>query len=94
MNEADDPLASTWALIERAFPDGAGPEDIDPLSLLLYEHMSDRQLSTVIARLSRTDIEVALNRIYRVVAFGVSHDRLEFVRSALASAGFEAWADE
>ena len=89
-----DPLATTWALIERAFPCGVPPGDIDAVIHLLYDHMSDRQLSEVMARLSHIEVQVALNRIYQVASSPPPADRIDTVRTALRAAGFDAWAAE
>ena len=89
-------LASTYQLIQRAFPQGIDEQIYLPLLKILYEHMSDRSLAQVIAEYTEKDYYGVLNDVYRVGSIDAfSSEIIEFVKQKLISCGYEKWlADE
>lgn len=86
-------LASTYVMIERAFPGGIEAWAYLPLLSILYDHMSDRNLAQVVADISGRDHAEVLNDVYRVGA-GLDLPRKDEVLSRLRAHGYDAWADE
>lgn len=94
MQQDTDPLASTWSMLEHAFPTGVKEHDVAPLLRILYDHMSDRQLRRVVMRLTDLDEGSALNRVYEIANMSFPREALASLEEALRSAGFEEWAAE
>lgn len=89
-------LASTYQLIQCAFPQGIDEQMYLPLLSVLYEQMSDRSLAQVIAEYTQKNYHVVLNDVYRVGSMrNVSYQSITTVKQKLISAGYEKWlADE
>lgn len=59
-------LASTYQLIQCAFPQGIDDRIYLPMLSILYKNMSDRSLAKVVAEYTGKDYHVVLNDVYRV----------------------------
>ena len=84
-------LASTYQLLQCAFPSGIDEREYLPLLAVLYEHMSDRSLAQVIAECFGRDYYVVLNDVYRVGAEAQSSDVTELVKKKLIACDYEKW---
>ncbi|QSJ15871.1 DUF3349 domain-containing protein [Nostoc sp. UHCC 0702] len=89
-------LASTYNLIECAFPQGIDEQTYWALLSILYKNMSDRSLAQVIAEYTGKDYHVILNDIYRVGSMTTfSSEVIDSVKQKLISCDYEKWlADE
>lgn len=85
-------LASTYHLIQCAFPQGIDELMYFPLLSTLYEHMSDRSLAQVIAEYTGKNYHIVLNDVYRVGTMGAfSSEVIDFVKQKLMSCDYEKW---
>lgn len=85
-------LASTYQLLQCAFPYGIDEGEYLPLLTLLYEHMSDRSLAQVIADYARRDYYIVLNDVYRIGNTKAnSSDIVESVKQKLINCDYEKW---
>lgn len=89
-----DPLSSTAELVARAFPAGVPAELVLPVVRVLHDHLSDRQLASVLATLTGADPGVALNEVYRAARLKPGDLGVVRATSALEAAGFKAWCEE
>jgi hypothetical protein len=85
-------LASTYQLLQRAFPNGIDEQFYLPLLSILYEQMSDQNLAQVIAEFTGRDYHAVLNDVYRVGATPiVSPQSIDLIQQRLMSCNYEAW---
>jgi hypothetical protein len=86
-------LASTYQLIQCAFPHGIDNQMYFPLLRILYEHMSDRNLAQVISEYSGKDYYGVLNDIYGVGELGtVLPEGIDSVKQKLMNCNYyENW---
>ena len=89
-------LASTYNLIECAFPEGIDEQRYWALLSILYQNMSDRSLAQVIAECTGKDYHVVLNDVYRVGSMtNFSSEVIDSVKQKLMNCDYEKWlADE
>jgi hypothetical protein len=89
-------LASTYQLIQCAFPQGIDEHKCLPMLSILYKNMSDRSLAQVIADYTGKDYHIVLNDIYRVGSMTTfSSEIIDSVKQKLMSCNYEQWlADE
>jgi hypothetical protein len=88
-------LESTAAFLLRAYPTGLPDDDCICLISLLFQHMSHRNMATVLAYLFGRNYNGVLNDIGNAVS--VEHqdaDSIARVRNKLNAAGYEAWTKE
>jgi hypothetical protein len=93
MSKDEPHLASTYKMIGCAFPDGIDEWAYLPLLHILYDHMSDRTLASVVADMSGRDYARVLNDVYRVAADRPPPRRDE-VLARLRQHGYDAWTSE
>jgi hypothetical protein len=84
-------LASTYQLIQSAFPQGIDDESYAALLALLGEEMSDRTLAQVVADCTGKEYAVVLNDIYGVANQTVPSMALAEVRQRLRLNGYDNW---
>ncbi|MBE9008966.1 DUF3349 domain-containing protein [Pseudanabaenaceae cyanobacterium LEGE 13415] len=84
-------LASTYQLLQSAFPQGIENQDYLPLLVLLHDQMSDRSLAQVIAEFVGRDYPAVLNDVYGINAASVARESLENVKQKLIRGGYENW---
>jgi hypothetical protein len=87
-------LASTYQLIQSAFPQGIDDESYAALLALLGEEMSDRTLAQVVADCTGKEYAVVLNDIYGVANQTVLNPALAEVKQRLQRHGYENWLME
>ncbi|MEH2251649.1 DUF3349 domain-containing protein [Nostoc sp.] len=89
-------LASTYQLIQCAFPQGIDEQRYLPLLSILYKNMSDRSLAQVVAEYTGKDYHFVLNDVYRVGSMtNFSSEIMDSVKQKLMSCNYEKWlADE
>src|SRR5689334_16883250 len=85
-------LASTYNLIECAFPEGIDEQRYWALLSILYKNMSDRSLAQVIAEYTGKDYYVVLNDVYRVGSMtDFSSEVIDSVKQKLMNCDYEKW---
>jgi hypothetical protein len=84
-------LASTYQLIQSAFPQGIDDESYAALLALLGEEMSDRTLAQVVADCTGKEYAVVLNDIYGVANQTVPSPVLSEVKQRLQRHGYDNW---
>ncbi|RKH41265.1 DUF3349 domain-containing protein [Corallococcus sicarius] len=86
-------LVNTVALINRAFPGGLSEADYLPLLVVLYPHMSNRNLAEVVSHVTRRDYAFVLNDVY-AVGGGAELDpsAVAIVRAQLVAVGLDEWS--
>jgi hypothetical protein len=90
-------LASTYQLLQCAFPQGVMAQEYFPLLFLLYEQMSDRSLAQVIAEFTGKAYPVVLNDIYRIGSEAPPSDIkavLPSLERKLMRCNYEQWLKE
>ncbi|MEH1790446.1 DUF3349 domain-containing protein [Nostoc sp.] len=89
-------LASTYELIQCAFPQGIDEQKYLPMLSILYTNMSDRSLAQVIADYTGKDYHIVLNDVYRVGSMTTFSDEvIDSVKQKLNTPDYEKWlADE
>ena len=86
-------LQSTASLINRAFPDGVQEPDYMPLLVVLYPHMSDENLATIVSLLTGRDRGIVLNDVYAAGSgINLESDVMAAVQGRLKAAGFDQWS--
>ncbi len=94
-DDLPESLISTARLIGRTFGTSIPSEDYSALITLLYEHLSDRNLATVIAQFVKKDQIVVWNDIGRIMSMDKpTAADLDRVRTKLDRAGFSDWVFE
>lgn len=94
-DEISKHLLSTKVLIETAFPAGLTDVEYLPVLKVLYPHMSDRNLSEVIAACSKYHQTEISNDIAKVALMSESEfPKLPYVVDHLKRAGLDDWLDE
>lgn len=90
-------LASTLALIQRAFPSGLTDHEYGQLLVALYTHCSDRALADVLSEATGRDRALVYNDVLWAGSLGddlqrsyLSDDFMERMRAV----GFDGWAAE
>ncbi len=84
-------LASTYQLIQSAFPQGIDDQSYAALLALLGEEMSDRTLAQVVADCTGKEYAVVLNDIYSVANQTVPSPVLSAVKQRLQRHGYDNW---
>jgi hypothetical protein len=94
--EISPELQSTVDMICCAFPDKIDSWAYLPLLLVLYEHMSDRNLALVVSSVSAIPYERVLNDVYKVGGDPecCQADAVAQVLERLQNCGFERWVSE
>ena len=87
-------ISSTIALLQRSYPEGLLNEDIPYIFILLYEHMSDRNLATVLSFFNKTSPEEALNDIYLYSTMTLQKEKLTTIEAKLIANGLIEWVEE
>lgn len=87
-------LASTVALLQRAFPEGIDDASYLHVIHVLYEYMADGNLAEVMSIVTGRDVGETLNDVWRSEADSYSPNGLDAVFARLVAAGFIAWAEE
>jgi Protein of unknown function (DUF3349) len=87
-------LASTYQLIQNAFPQGIDDESYAALLALLGEEMSDRTLAQVVADCTGKEYAVVLNDIYSVANQTAPNSMLAEVKRRLQRHGYDNWLME
>jgi len=87
-------LASTFAMLSRAFPSGIDADDYRPLLGVLYDEMSHRQLADLIHHLTGKHQVEALNDVWGVGADPPVTPEIERIRQRLRPFGYEDWLRE
>ncbi|MBV8887988.1 MAG: DUF3349 domain-containing protein [Chroococcidiopsidaceae cyanobacterium CP_BM_RX_35] len=91
-------LASTYQLLECAFPQGIEEQEYLPLLSILYAQMSDRSLAQVIAEFTGSEYHAVLNDVYRVGAAETFSSEvqevLNSVKQRLMPCDYEKWLIE
>lgn len=88
-------LSSTVALIRRAFPLGVPDAEYGSLLTVLYPHLSDESLVTLVCLLTGRDPGAALNDVFAAGA-GMLAGPEEVIgtHEKLIAAGFDEWLRE
>ena len=88
-------LSSTLELLKRTFPSGLSEPEYLPLLAILYPHLADGNLATVVAEFTGKDKGIVLNDVYAAgAAKNLNPYALASVRERLIQAGFEEWLTE
>jgi hypothetical protein len=87
-------LASTYQLIQSAFPQGIDDASYTALLALLGEEMSDRTLAQVVADCTGKEYAVVLNDIYGVANQSLPDTALAKVKHHLQRHGYDNWLTE
>jgi hypothetical protein len=90
-------LASTYKLLQTAFPDGVREQEYLPLLSVLYDEMADRSLAQVIADCLEREYHVVLNDIYQIgseICPPINEDDRNVVQQKLIAAGYQDWLTE
>ncbi|WHX98036.1 hypothetical protein [Neobacillus sp. DY30] len=66
--EIPEHLKNTYSLLTRAFPNGVTESQYLHILGILYEHMSDRNLSEIVSLFTNKSSSVVKNDIYKVKA--------------------------
>ena len=83
-------------LLSKAFPAGIEEHEYVPLIILLYEHMSDRNLAEIVSLFIGKNYEEVYNDVLFVGGnkTTISLDSLNIVRNKLLNSGFNDWIQE
>jgi hypothetical protein len=87
-------LDSTYILLKTAFPTGISEEEYYPVLALLYDFMSDRNLSEVISYCTGKDEQLILNDIYAVQGMKLENENYMATKQLLIKAGYKEWTEE
>lgn len=87
-------MQSTYIMLIKSFPDGISQLQYGSLIKILYDHMSDRNLATVLAEITKKNYEVVLNDIYRIAGNNLLFEDENSVLSILIANGFNLWIEE
>lgn len=88
-------LASTYQLLQCAFPQGIENYQYLPLLSILYEHLSDRCLAQVVAEYTGKNYYVVLNDVYRVGTMQTfSTEIIDSIKQKLMVCNYEKWLSE
>jgi hypothetical protein len=90
-------LATTYQLLQSAFPHGIGEQEYFPLLTILYAQMSDRSLAQVIADYTGREYHAVLNDVYCVgsaVAPTRDENLLNRLQQKLNDSGYAQWLAE
>lgn len=94
MKRIPENLLSTYNLLTRAFPNGINQSEYEALINLLYEHMSDRNLSDVLVFFTEKDKALISNDIPKYYTGQNNQDTIKEVRRKLDENGFGDWVNE
>lgn len=88
-------LASTYQLLQCAFPQGIDDQDYLPLLSILYEQMSDRSLVQAIAEFTGKEYHIVLNDVYHIGAIAAfSAEVTDPIKQKLIHCDYEKWLVE
>lgn len=87
-------LASTFAMLERAYGGGIPTSSILPVLRLLLEHMSHRNLADVLQALLPERVQCWLNEVYRAADLALDDPAVLAAREHLRAHGYDAWVQE
>lgn len=93
-NSPPQELLTTLELIRRAFNGAPSSAELPGLTRVLYDHLSDRQLASVLAHLTDQPEEIAMNRVYDASSLSMTSAEVESAMEKLLEAGFQEWCDE
>ncbi|MEN7547393.1 hypothetical protein AAG747_05720 [Rapidithrix thailandica] len=95
MKNIPESLLSTSALLTESFPNGITQDEYKALIFILYEHMSDRNLSEVLSFFVDKDKIVISNDIPKhCTGQGLQLEMIKNVQENLNRHGFQEWIDE
>jgi hypothetical protein len=88
-------MASTYRLVQRAFPDGITDETYWPLLSILGEEMSDRSVARLISYVTGREYAHALHDMLRVQSTDLPPaEEVNRVKERLRACGYEEWLAE
>jgi len=94
MKNIPEGCESVVALLNRAYPNGIPSKDWDGIMFVLFEHMSNRQLASVVSFFTSVDYMIHCNEVLGIGADGCDPEVVERVRVRLNAAGYDEWVAE
>ena len=95
MKDIPNHLQKTYKLITSSFPQGIKQNEYEILIYILYEHMSDRNLSDILSIITNKDIIIVSNDIPQYCSdHNLNHDMTNEVMTKLNEHGFQEWIKE
>lgn len=87
-------LQSTYRMLQKSFPESVNDESYRAILYLLYEYMSDENLSLVMSFLVNKPSYEIENDIYQIYYIPPDKETVSEVEQRLCRNGFKEWKKE